>query len=150
MKVRDRYHNTKAVIFNTQHRLDDQINKLTSMMSKQTAQGNKQDKQFKPKIYQVKKRGQTKNYYDQGNYQTRNRSNSGDRRKSFRGRGRYGQNCGQNYRQNYRGKLQYTDNYRNDLRRGNFREMQNYRGQNYRSGHRDNYRDNYKNNYRQL
>ena len=36
------------------------IDKLTSMMSKLTAQGNKQDKQFKCKIYQGKKRGQTK------------------------------------------------------------------------------------------
>ena len=40
------------------------------MMSKQTAQGNaqeKQDKQFKPKICERKKGGQTKNDYDQGN-----------------------------------------------------------------------------------
>ena len=51
-------------------------------------------------------------------------------------------------RQNYRGRLQYSDNYRNDIRKGNFREMQNYRGQNYRSGCRDNYRVNYRDNYR--
>ena len=57
MKVRDGYHNTKAVTFNMQDREDDNIHKLTSMVSKLTAQGNTQDKQFKPKIYQGKKRG---------------------------------------------------------------------------------------------
>ena len=56
------------------------------------------------------------------------------------------QNYGQSYRQNYTGRLQ--DNYRNDFRIGNYRELQNYRGQNYRSGHRDNYRDTYRDNYR--
>ena len=68
MNVRDRYHSKKAVIFDTQDRLDDKTDKLTSMISKLTAHGNNQNKQFKPKIYQGKKRGQTKNYYDQGNY----------------------------------------------------------------------------------
>ena len=42
-----------------------------SMMSKLTAQGNNQNKQSKPKIYEGKRRGQTINYYDQGNYQNR-------------------------------------------------------------------------------
>ena len=54
MKIRDGYHN-KAVTFDIQDRLDDKIDKLTSMMSKLTAQGNKQNKQFKPQIYQGKK-----------------------------------------------------------------------------------------------
>ena len=45
----------KAVSFNMQNRLDDKIEKLTSVMSKLTAQGEKQDKQFKPKIYQGKR-----------------------------------------------------------------------------------------------
>ena len=40
---------------------------------------------------------------------------------SFRGRAQYGQN--------YRGRLQYVNNYRSDFRRGNFRGIQNYRGQ---------------------
>ena len=60
---------------------------------------------------------------------------------SFRGRGRY--------IQNFRERPQYTDSYRNDFRRGNFREILIYRGQNYRSGCRDSYReirDNYRNN----
>ena len=46
------------------------------------------------------------------------------------------------YGQNYRGRLQYVDNYRNDFRRGNFKEIQNYGGQHYKSGHRNNYRNN--------
>ena len=109
-----------------QDRSDDEIDKLTSMMTKLTAQ-------FKPKIYQGKRRGQTRNYYDQGNCQNRCRSNSGDRRVSVRGRAQYGQN--------YRGRLQYVDNYRNDFRSGNFREMQNYRGQHYRGEYSDKYRN---------
>ena len=61
------------------------------MMSKLTAQYDNQNKQFKPKIYQSKWRGQTRNFYhlnnyDQRNYQNRYRSNSGDRRISFSGR----------------------------------------------------------------
>ena len=100
-------------------------------MSKLTALGNNQNKQFKPKIYQGKRRGQTRNYYDQGNYQNRYRSNSGDRRTSFRGRAQYGQD--------YRGRSQYVHNYINDFRRGNFRGMQNYRGQNLIGGYEGNY-----------
>ena len=38
-----------------QDKLDDKIDKLTSMMSKLTAQSHKQDKQFKPKIYEGKR-----------------------------------------------------------------------------------------------
>ena len=107
MKVRDGYNNTttKVVAFNMQDRLDNKIDKLTPMMSKLTAQGNKQDKQFKPKIYQGKKRAQTKHNYDQANQHNRNRSISGDRRTALRGRGRYIQNYGQNYR----GRPQYAD-----------------------------------------
>ena len=60
------------------------------------------------------------------------------------------QNYGQNYRQNYRGRPQ--DSYKNDFRRRNYRETQNYIGKNYISGcrynHRDNYRKDYRDNYR--
>ena len=55
IKVRDGYHNTKAITFNRQDRLDDKFDKLTSMMSKLTAQGNKQDKHFQPKKVSRKK-----------------------------------------------------------------------------------------------
>ena len=75
--VLSRYNSKKPVTFDTQDRLDDKIDKHMSMMSKQTAQGNNQNKQFNPKIYQGKRRGQTRNYYDQVNYQNRYRSNSG-------------------------------------------------------------------------
>ena len=151
MKVGESYNTTnkKPFSFNMQDGLDDKIDKLTSMISKLTAQGNaqdKQDKQFKLQIYGGRMRGLTRQNYDQGNYQTKNRSSSGDRRMSFRdrARGRFIQNDGQNYRQNYRGRQQ--DNYRNDYSRGNYREMQNYRGQqNYRSGCKDSCRDNYRN-----
>ena len=51
------------------------------MMSKYTAQGKmqQQDKKFKLQIYQRKGKGQINHGYDQGNYWTRNRSNSDDR-----------------------------------------------------------------------
>ena len=125
MNIRDGYNSKKVVTFDTQDRLDDKIDRLTSMMHKLTTQGNSQNKQFKPKICHSKKRGQTKNLYNKGNYQNRYRSNSGDRKMSFRGRVWYGQN--------YRGRLQYVDNYRNDFRIENFWEAQNYRGQHYSS-----------------
>ena len=58
-----------------QDRLDCKLDKLISMMSKLTAQGSNQNKLFKPKTYQGKRRGQTRNYYNQGNYQNKYRSN---------------------------------------------------------------------------
>ena len=117
-----------------QDSLDDRIDKLTSMMSKLTAQDNSQNEQFKPKIYQGRQSGQSRNNYpDCNNYQKRFRSNSRDRRTSFRGRGQYGEN--------YKGIPCYVNNYRNDFRRDNSRETQNYRGQNFRGGYRRNYRN---------
>ena len=133
MNIKGGCTNKKVVTFDTQYRLNDKIDKLTSMLSKLSAQGNNQNKQFKPKIYQGKRRGQTRNYYDQGNYQNRYRSNSGDGRIPFMGRA--------HYRQNYRGRSQYVNNYINDFRKGNFRGMQNYRGQNIRGCYRGNYRN---------
>ena len=67
IKVRDGDHNKQAVTFDIQDRLDSKIDKLIALMSKVTGQGNKQDKQFKPKIYQGKKRGLMKHNYDLGN-----------------------------------------------------------------------------------
>ena len=49
MKLKDGY-NSKKVTFDMQDRLDDKIAKLTSIMSKLTAQGDNQNKQFKPKM----------------------------------------------------------------------------------------------------
>ena len=89
------YNNGKKVVtFDTQDKLDDKLDKITSMMSKLTAQGSSQNRLFKPKIYQGKRRGQGRNYYDQDRYQNRHKSNSGDSRMSYRGRAQ----CGQNYR----------------------------------------------------
>ena len=130
MKIRDGYNSKKVFTFDTQDGLNDNIDKLTSMVSKLTAQNNNQ---FKPKIYQSIRRGRMRNYYDQGNYQNRYRSNSGDMRISSRGSAQY--------RQNYKGRSQYVNNYRNDFRRQNFRGMQTYRGPNFRGGYRGNYRN---------
>ena len=87
------------------------------MMSKLTAKDDGLNKQFKPKIFQGKRRGQTRNFcdrcnYDQRNDQNRYRSDSRYKRISFSGRIQ----CGQNYRDRPR----YGQNYRNDFRRGNF------------------------------
>ena len=73
------------------------IDRLTSMMSKLAAQDDDPVKLLKPKIYQSKRRGHTRNIHDrcnygQRNYQNRYSSNSGDRRIEFSGRRQYGQN----------------------------------------------------------
>ena len=118
-----------------QNSLDDKIDKLTSMVSKLTTQDNNQNKHFKSKIYKERLGVQSRNSYsDCANYQNRYRLNSRDRRTSFSGRGQYGQN--------YRGRLHYVNNYRNDFRKDNFREIQNSIGQNFRGGCRRNKRNN--------
>ena len=71
MNVGYGYNSKKVATFYMQDRLDDKIDKLMSMFSKLTAQGNNLNKQFKPKMYQGKRRGQTRNFYDQGNDQNR-------------------------------------------------------------------------------
>ena len=104
------------------------------MMSKLTTQGSSQNRLCKPKTF-TKEKGeeQTRNYYSQDKYQGRYRSNIGNGRMSYRG--------GAQYRQNYRERLQYNRNDRGDFRRGNFRGMQNYRGQNLRGGYRGSFRN---------
>ena len=90
--MQDGYKSTKKVVtFDTRDRLDDKLDKITSMMSKLTAQDNNQIWPFTPKINQGKRRGLTRNYCDQDGYQNGYRSNSGDRRMSYRGRAQYGQ-----------------------------------------------------------
>ena len=84
--------NKKVVSFDTQDRLDDKIDKPTSMMNKLTAHGSSQNKLLKPKIYQGKRRGQTRNNYNHNRYQGRYRSKSGDKRIPYRGRAQYRQN----------------------------------------------------------
>ena len=58
------------------------------MMSKLAARDSKVNMQFQPQIYQSKRIGQSRNFYDshnydRGNYQNRYISNSGDRRSQF-------------------------------------------------------------------
>ena len=90
-------HNNKKVTFNIQDGLQDKIDRLTVMMSQLTTKDEGLNKQFKPKIYQGRRRGQSREFYDrhaydQRGYQNRYRSNSGDRRIQFSGKVQYGQN----------------------------------------------------------
>ena len=62
MNVKDGYISRKFT-FDTQDSLDEK-NRLMSMMSKLTAYDEEHTKQFKPKTYQSKRRGQTGNFYD--------------------------------------------------------------------------------------
>ena len=114
------------------------------MMSELTAKDDGTNKQFKPKIFQSKRRGQTRNSYDkhdydQKNYQNRYRSGSGDRRISFSHRIQYGQN--------YRDRTRYEQSYMNDFGRGNFRgnvkmyQNQNFRSQSNKGGYGGSYRN---------
>ena len=89
INIRHGYNSKKVVRFDTQDRLD-KLDKIAFMISKLTAQGSNPNTPFKPKIYQGKRRGQTRNYYDQGKYQNRYSTNTGDGRMSYRGRAQYG------------------------------------------------------------
>ena len=65
-------------------------------MCKVAARNNGNNRQFKHKIYQSRRRGQSRNFYDshnydRGNYQNRYRSNSRDRRIQFSGQSRVDQ-----------------------------------------------------------
>ena len=72
--MQDGYNSSKKVVtFDTQDRVNDKLDKITSMMSKLTVQGSNQNRPFKPKIYQGKRRGEMRHYYDQGKYQNRYR-----------------------------------------------------------------------------
>ena len=53
MNIKDGYI-SKKVIFGICDNLHEKIDRITSMMSKLTTWGSKQNKQFKPKIYQSK------------------------------------------------------------------------------------------------
>ena len=90
MSMKDSYVN-KKVTFDTQTSLEEKIDRLTTMKSILTMQDDGQNKQFKPKINQGKRRGQIRNFYDQCKYDQRNfqnrfRSDRRDRRISFGGR----------------------------------------------------------------
>ena len=121
----------KKVTFDTRDGLEDKIDKLTVMMGKLAARDNGTNRQFKPQIFQSRRRGQSRIFYDshnydRGNYQNRYRSNSRDRRI---------QSSGQS-----RGRPRYEQNYKRGNFRGNMRTYQNFERQN--SGE---YRDNNRN-----
>ena len=59
MNIKDGYI-SKKVTFYTQDGLEEKIDRLTSMISKLTAQDDNQTKTFKSKIYQGKRRGHTR------------------------------------------------------------------------------------------
>ena len=105
------------------------------MMGELVTRNNGMNRQFKPLIYQSKRRGQSRNFYntcnyDRGNYQNRYRSNSGDRRIQFsgqsRGRPRYEQN---NRRGNFGGNVRVYQNFEKQNSRGEYRG--NNRNENY-------------------
>ena len=140
INIKDGY-TSKKVTFDTQDSLDEKIDRLTSLMRKMKAQDDNHVTQFKTKIYQSKRRAETRNFYDK-NYGQRSRygSNSGDRRISLSGRIQYGQTSGD--------RSMYNQNYRGDFRsrnfRGNIKTNQSYHGQTYKTRYRWNYRnDNY-------
>ena len=112
MSIKDSYN--KNVTFDTCNGLEDKIDRLTLMMGKLATRDSRTNIQFKPQIYQGKRRGQSRSFYDRCNfdqwdYQNRNRSNSGDRKIQFSGQSR--------------GRPRYGQDYRNDYRRGNLEVM---------------------------
>ena len=74
MNIKDGYI-SKKVTFDTQDGLEEKIDRLTSMVNKLTTQDGSQNKQFKPKIYQGKRRGEMRNVYCRFDYDQRNYKN---------------------------------------------------------------------------
>ena len=66
MSIKDNYN--KKVTFDTWDRLEDKIDKLTIMMGKLAARDKGANRQFKPQIYQSRRKGQSRNFYDSHNY----------------------------------------------------------------------------------
>ena len=129
--------NKRTISFDTQDMLDNKIDKLTFIMSKLSSQDSNPNRPFKPKIYPGKERGQGRNnYYERCRQWDRFRSGSSDiyQRSNYRDRLHYGQN--------YIERFQYGQNYRGgNIRRGNYRAAQNYKGQTFRREYRGNYRN---------
>ena len=129
MSKKDNYNNNR-VTYDMHDGLEEKLDRLTGMISKLTANDDGINKQFKPKIFQSKRTGLTRNLYDkhncdQRNYHNRYISSIVDRRISFSGRIQYGQN--------YRGRPRYEQSYSNDVRRGNLRgNVRMYQNQNFR------------------
>ena len=75
MSIKDNYNN-KRVTFDTQDGLEEKIDRLTARMSKLAANNEGSNKQFKAKIFQSKRRGQRRNFYDKHNYLSMDTSHS--------------------------------------------------------------------------
>ena len=80
MSIKDNYN--RRVIFDTGDELGDKIDKLTVMIGKLAARDSRSSRQFKPQIYQGKRKGQNRGSYDrfsydQQGYKNRYRSDSG-------------------------------------------------------------------------
>ena len=91
MSIKDSH--SRRVTFDTGDELGDNINKLTVMIGKLAAGDSGSGRQFKPQIYQCKRRGQNRGSYDGCNYDqwgylNRYRSDSGDRRQYRQDRGK--------------------------------------------------------------
>ena len=84
MKVGDIHHSHKTVSFNTHDLIREQLESLTSMVYNMSVHKEDNNRPFKPKIHQKKRRGQSRH-----NFGHRNRSYSRDRQR-------------QNFRPNYR------------------------------------------------
>ena len=100
-------------------------------MGKLATRDNGSNRYFKPQIYESKRRGHSRNFYDgciydQQGYKNRYRSNSRDRRGHFGGQSR--------------GRPRYEQNYRGGDFRGNVRTFKNSGRQNSRGEYRGNYR----------
>ena len=70
MNIKDGYV-SKKVTFEAVGSLEDKISRLTPLMTKLTTQDDGQDIQFKPKIHQGKRKVQTRNFHERGNYDQR-------------------------------------------------------------------------------
>ena len=73
MSIKDSYN--KRVTSDMQDGLEDKIDRLTVMMGKLTTTDNGTNRQFKTQIYQSKRRGQIRNFYDASSYERGNYQN---------------------------------------------------------------------------
>ena len=66
MSIKDNH--SRRVTFDTKDELGDKIDKLTVMRGKLAARDSRSGRQFKPQIYQAKRRGQNRDSYDRCSY----------------------------------------------------------------------------------
>ena len=69
----------KAVLFNTLESTDNKIDRLKSSLNKMNVKMDRGDAQFKPQIYQRRRREQNRCKYNQNDFWTKNRPFSTDR-----------------------------------------------------------------------